>query len=146
MPWQTPRILQPVWGDNMTNTQFMCGVIAELWRKDLRDFNPRDPKFHRVVVEASEEIGEKSLNLIGVEFYVDPITNTVADVFSVASVLQGYGLARRPNPTFPKADLVLSDEACSEILSDFVEEERSLIARFAAIMNERLAYQSLIGS
>ena len=115
----------------MTNTQFMCGVIAELWKKDWQHFNPRDPRFHRAVATASESVGERVLSDAGVELYVDPITETVSDVFSVASVLQGYGLVRRPNPTFPRANLELSDEACEELLSDFNADERSLIERFA---------------
>lgn len=76
----------------MTNDQFMCGLVAELWKVGHRNFDPRDARLHDAMRKTIPEIGDHRLQAAGVDFYVDPISGTVDDIFHVFSILQGYGL------------------------------------------------------
>lgn len=118
----------------MTNNQFMCGLVADLWKLGQRRFDPRDLLLHSAMRKTIAEIGDDCLRSVGVDFYVDPIGGTVDDVFHVFSILQGYGLASRSNPTFSKSTIELSEGACSELLDSLSEAEKRVVAKFADLL------------
>ena len=130
----------------MNNTEFMSGVAAELWKKRVRRLDPRDPASHRAFYDTLREIDGGIVEKAGLEFYFDPITGNIADLFNLSSSLQGFALGRRPNPTYPETELVLSSEASEELLSILKSEERSLVSSFAERFARKLqATESVIG-
>lgn len=115
----------------MDKEQFMACLVANLWKKEMRFLDARDPLMHHAFAETISKIGDDRLSDCGVEFYVDPINEYVSDLPQIISILQGYALASRPNPTYPRASINFSTDACNNFISTLSEQEALIVSQFA---------------
>ena len=122
----------------MKNQQFMTSLLAKLVKLNKITVDTRDFRVHQAFAETISKVGEDKLASHGVEFYQDPISETIPDLFLIISIFQGFDLASRPNPTYPEAKLGLTNEGCDTILASLSPGESLIVSSFAQIFAERL--------
>jgi hypothetical protein len=123
----------------MTNVQFLRCIFAHLGVDGSCEIDPRNPSLHKAVASVAEIIGKSELRRLGVVLYVDPITETIADVYNVISTLQGSCLATRPNPTYPTTSISGGKRVLAETLRPLGKEERSIVTKFADALRLKLS-------
>jgi hypothetical protein len=125
---------------SMTTISFLQAVVFSLWRSgNLTAVDSNDACIHQALASALDQLDSKELEQLGVEVYVDPITQRVGDVYRLLAHLQAYGLARRSNPIYTtRAELLLTDDTVSQHLANYSEAERGLIDQFAEAVKATL--------